>query len=94
MTRWVRINEVKTEFALKKRGCLSVGSALGLNKTQNFFKLKPEPVSNPNPNPKIPARFTTLIHLVQRFSNHGSPRLYEWVADTSRALSTLVIFNS
>ena len=30
----------------------------------------------------------------QRFSNHGSPRLYEWVADTSKALSTSITFVS
>ena len=33
----------------------------------------------------------TSFSLAQRFSNRGSPRLYECVADTSRALSTLII---
>ena len=44
--------------------------------------------------------FYCVATLTQRFSNHGlrpkrgSPRFYEWVADKSRARSTLVIFNS
>ena len=80
-------------FLLALRFAISQASIVARNVT--LIQGSKEPNAN-----RTQARDLSDKRLIQRFSNHGSrpkwgsPRLYEWVADKSRALSTLVIFNS